>query len=181
VWPDGAATGSYYWDDSTQAPKYTLVNDPQCNNVTEANGLRGQCTLRAFALASTVGPNGTVLPTTQLAFTNPYPTERGSFAQNSLRQPPIWGADLAMSKAIKLTEGKSLQIRVDATNIFNHAQPTAGASQSGVVRTRVPGPPAATMGSYFDMTDFSSVQRPLGYLSSKVGSRTFQAKIRLDF
>jgi hypothetical protein len=172
VWPKGASTGSYYWDESLQTPKYVVVNDPQCSNVTTAQNLRTQCTLRAFAMAS---------DNSKLVFVNPYPTERGNFSPNSLRQPPIWGADMAMSKAIKLTEGKSLQIRVDATNIFNHAQPTAGASQSGVVRTRVPGPPAATMGSYFDMTDFSYAERPLGYLSSKVGSRTFQAKIRLDF
>jgi hypothetical protein len=45
----------------------------------------------------------------------------------------------------------------------------------------VPGAPAATMGSYFDFTDFSYAQRPLGYFSSKVGARTFQAKVRLDF
>ena len=88
---------------------------------------------------------------------------------------------MAMSKSIRITEGKTLQIRMDATNIFNHGQPTAGASQSGVVRTRVPGPPAATMGSYYDATDGSFAQRPLGYLSSKVGARTFQAKVRFDF
>jgi hypothetical protein len=119
--------------------------------------------------------------TTQLIFVNPYPTKRGNFAQNSLRQPGIWSADMAMSKAVKLTEGKTLQIRVDATNIFNHAQPSAGAYQSGVVRTRVPGAPVATMGYYYDLTDSSYAYRPLGYMSSKVGSRTFQAKIRLDF
>ncbi len=172
IWPNGASTGSYFWDNSTNAPKYTLVADPQCSNVTAAQGLRDQCTLRAVALAS---------DTAKLIFINPYPGERGNFAQNSLRQPPIWSADMAISKAIKLTEGKSIQIRIDAANIFNHAQPTAGAYQSGVVRTRVPGAPAATMGSYYDYTDGSYTYRPLGYLSSKVGSRTFQAKLRFDF
>jgi hypothetical protein len=88
---------------------------------------------------------------------------------------------MAMSKAIKITEGKSLQIRVDATNIFNHPQPTANSWQSGVVRVRVPGAPSATMGYFFDMTDFSYAYRPLGYMSAKVGSRTFQAKVRFDF
>ncbi len=172
VWPDGAATGNYFWDSSTNAPRYTLVSDPQCNNVTAAQSLQSQCTLRAIALAS---------DTSKLIFINPYPTERGNFAQNSLRQPSIWSADMAMSKAIKLTEAKSIQIRIDATNIFNHAQPTAGAYQSGVVRTRVPGAPAATMGSYYDYTDGTYTYRPLGYMSSKVGSRTFQAKLRFDF
>jgi len=45
----------------------------------------------------------------------------------------------------------------------------------------VPGAPVATMGYYYDATDASYAYRPLGYMSSKVGSRTFQAKIRLDF
>jgi hypothetical protein len=171
VWPAGAATGIFYGK-ADGTPKYTLVADPQCQNVTTAQNLQGSCTLWAFA------ENG---DSSKLVFVNPYPTQRGNFAQNSLRQPPIWSADMAMSKSIRITEGKTLQIRMDATNIFNHAQPSAGAYQSGVVRTRVPGAPAATMGSYFDFTDFSYAQRPLGYVSSKVGSRTFQAKIRLDF
>src|SRR5512135_799491 len=101
--------------------------------------------------------------------------------QNSLRQPSIWSTDMAMSKSIRVTEGKTIQIRMDATNIFNHAQPSAGAYQSGVVRTRVPGAPAATMNMYYDLTDSTYTYRPLGYMSSKVGSRTFQAKIRFDF
>ncbi len=88
---------------------------------------------------------------------------------------------MTMGKAIRIVEGKTLQFRVDATNVFNHGQPAAGASQSGVVRVRVPGAPAATMGYYSDATDGSYAYRPMGYLSSKVGARTFQAKIRLDF
>jgi hypothetical protein len=172
VWPHGAGTGSYYWNDQTQAPKYTLVADPQCQSVTTAQNLQGACTLFAYAL------NGDA---SKLVFVNPYPTERGNFAQNSLRQPSIWSADMAMSKSVRITEGKTLQIRMDATNIFNHAQPSAGAFQSGVVRTVVPGAPAASMGYFFDFQDFSYAQRPLGYFSSKVGSRTFQAKVRLDF
>jgi len=171
VWPNGASTGVFYGNADGTA-KYSLVADPQCQSVTTAQGLQGSCTLRAFAL------NGDA---SKLVFVNPYPTERGNFAQNSLRQPPIWSADMTMSKSIRITEGKSLSIRMDATNIFNHAQPSAGAFQSGVVRVKVPGAPAAAMSGYFDFTDFSYAERPLGYVSSKVGSRTFQAKIRLDF
>jgi len=181
VWKPGAKYGSYWYDNATGTDKYVTVKDPQCNNITTAQGLSNQCTLRAVVLASSLNADGSVGSNTQYIFVNPYPGERGNFAQNSLRQPGIWSADMAMSKAIKLTEGKSIQIRVDATNIFNHAQPTAGAYQSGVVRTRVPGAPAATMGYYYDYTDGSYTYRPLGYLSSKVGSRTFQAKLRFDF
>jgi hypothetical protein len=177
-WGNGDSTGSYWWDDTIQKPKYILAADPQCQNVTNGNSLPGQpnlrnsCTLRAVVLNS---------DQTKVIFQNPYPTEHGNFQANGLTQPAIWSADMAMSKAIKITEGKSLQIRVDATNIFNHAQPSANAWQSGVVRVRVPGAPAATMGYFFDFTDFSYAYRSPGYLSSKVGSRTFQAKLRFDF
>ncbi len=88
---------------------------------------------------------------------------------------------MAMLKVIRITEGKSIQIRMDATNIFNHQQPTSNSFQEGVVRVRSMSPPAATLGYYFSMTDFSYALRPLGYMDAKVNARTFQGKVRFDF
>jgi len=172
AWPEGSRTGSYWYDPAKNQSKYAHVQDPQCLNVTTAQNLRGVCSLRAIALAE---------DTTKLIFVNPYPTERGNFRANSVEMGGVWSADMAMSKTIRITEGKSLQIRVDATNIFNHPMPTAGSWQSGVVRTRVPGAPVASLEGSFDWSTWSSVYRPLGYMDAKVGARTFQAKIRMDF
>jgi hypothetical protein len=181
VWNPGASTGGYFWDEFNNAAKYTLVTDPQCNNITTAQNLQGRCTLRAFVDASTL-VNGAAGPDTQYIFVNPYPTERGNFQQSSLRRPGTWSADMAMMKSVRLTEGKSIQIRVDATNIFNHPNPSASTNASGISgRIYVPSAPAATMNYYYSFTDGSYALRPLGYLDSKVGSRTFQAKVRLDF
>ncbi len=87
---------------------------------------------------------------------------------------------MAMSKSIKITEGKAIQIRMDATNVFNHANPSGAAYPSGIARVVVPSAPAATMGTYTD-SNYVTTTRPLGYVDAKVGARTFQAKIRLDF
>ncbi len=88
---------------------------------------------------------------------------------------------MAMSKSIRIMEGKSIQIRMDATNIFNHANPSGAAASSGVARVVVPSAPAAVMGNYTGSGEFFGSLRPLGYVDAKVGARTFQAKIRLDF
>jgi hypothetical protein len=171
-WPAGASAGNYFWDSTLNAPKYANVPDPQCSNVTALQSLNAQCSLQAIALAS---------DTSKIIFQNPYPTKWGNFQTNQLTQPAIWSADMAMSKGIKITEGKTLQFRFDATNIFNHQQPTTSSFRSGVVRIMTLSPPANTMGYYFSMTDMSYAMRPLGYMDAKVNARTFQAKIRFDF
>jgi hypothetical protein len=185
TWPDGSLTGSYFWDKSINDSMYLHVKDPQCNNVTMVDKLQNNCGLNAIILRRTAVKDATgnlvAGPNSQYIFVNPYPTERGNFQQNSLTQMAIWNTDMAMSKAIRITEGKTLQFRVDATNIFNHPLPTAGSWQSGVVRVRVPGQPATSLSSSFDFSTFTFITRPLGYLDAKIGARTFQAKVRLDF
>ena len=87
------------------------------------------------------------------------------------------------TKVIKIAEGKSAQIRVDATNVWNHAQPTRGRFSSSGSRTVAPGDFSGniTMGNLTGTSIFDSARYPLGYLDSKVGARTFQAKFRFDF
>jgi Ca-activated chloride channel homolog len=185
-WAPGARTGHYWWDSSIHDDRYALVRDPQCTDgsVTSLQGLNGSmvCGLMAVALnSSTARYQQDGKDHYQYIFVNPVPTQRGNFQQNSLSQPAIWSADMMLDKSVRIGEGKTLQFRIDATNVFNHGQPSAGAWQSGVVRVRVPGAPVASMGYYSDATDGTYAQRAPGYLSSKVGARTWQAKIRFDF
>jgi hypothetical protein len=73
---------------------------------------------------------------------------------------PRWRLDGNLSKTFQVTESKSLQLRVDATNILNHpttADPT-GFANAG-----------------------SSFSDNFGQITSKTGNRTFQAKLRLTF
>jgi hypothetical protein len=182
VWPHGSRTGSYFWDEQLGKPMYTHVPDPQCQSVTTTQNLRNSCSLRAVvttasfdaavAAGSPASPDASKY---QYIFVNPFPTERGNFQRNSLTQVGTWSADMAMGKSIRITEGTSIQVRLDATNIFNHPLPSVGAGGSGVSRVRVPTNPTT------QLTSSAGVFRELGYLDSKIGARTFQAKVRIDF
>jgi hypothetical protein len=70
--------------------------------------------------------------------------------------PGTWTLDMSMGKAIKLTESKRLNLRMDASNILNHPQ--------------VSNPDLNINGSV-----------PFGNIATKTGQRQFQAQLRLEF
>ena len=58
--------------------------------------------------------------------TDIFPGENGNLpdnmtARNAFRGPGIWNADLSLAKKFYFTERVNLQFRVDAQNVFNHA------------------------------------------------------------
>lgn len=68
-------------------------------------------------------------------------------------------------------QAKGVQIRVDASNIVNHAQPSQSLNSAS---TRI----------YYANLPALSINgntTPFGYLGTKVGGRTSQARIRLSF
>ncbi|PYS34747.1 MAG: hypothetical protein DMG14_28705 [Acidobacteria bacterium] len=91
----------------------TQVRDPQCANVTTAQNLRNLCTLNAVADAKT----------NQVLLQNPLPGTRGSIGLRTLEGPGIWRFDANISKAVKITETKTVQFRLDATDVLNHPEP----------------------------------------------------------
>jgi len=46
----------------------------------------------------------------------------GNEGRNNFHGPGLWQTDLALLKDTKITEGTDLQLRIDASNAFNHAQ-----------------------------------------------------------
>jgi len=106
----GGPSGSYFSKDA-----YKQVTDPQCGTVTAVQNLRAACTLTAVADAKTG----------QILLQNPLPGTRGSLGQRVLEGPGIWRFDASMGKTVKINETKSVVIRMDATNVFNHAEPAA--------------------------------------------------------
>jgi len=147
AWKPGARQGEFF------GGKYGYATDPQCLNPKYVlPSISSSCYMSMTVLSATY-PGG---PTTPI-FTNPLPGTRGNFSANQVPGPGSWNTDGAMSKSVKLTEGKSLQFRVDATNVFNHVQP---------------GSPDMNVGQGF---------ANFGGITSKNGQRKFQAKIRLDF
>jgi hypothetical protein len=154
AWPEGAPAGNYFGD------RYVEVPDPQC--ATIAATLQALCSLRALQ-DTTTG---------QIVLQNPQPGRRGTLGLNKLYSPGRWNVDMALTKGIRLTESKQMQIRVDATNVFNHPTPSGSTIGAGTGE-RIVFPLAPDV----NLTNTT----PFGYLGGKIGGRTFQGTVRLDF
>jgi hypothetical protein len=98
---------------------YQLVTDPQCAaggplDYTDAMGfsIRPECDMTAVADSS-----GRIL------LQNPRPGTRGTLGQRTVEGRGAWRLDGSLSKNFRLDESRQLQVRFDATNILNHADP----------------------------------------------------------
>ncbi|MDR0310963.1 MAG: hypothetical protein LBJ21_05200, partial [Acidobacteriota bacterium] len=107
-----------------------------------------------------------------IVFQNALPGERGNFQGNNLTGPGRWNLDMSMGKKIEFMEGKTIEFRIDAQNIFNHATPSNAVWVWGP-RTYQPTNPSVTINT--------TSRDWFGLLDTKTGHRTFQAKIRLAF
>jgi hypothetical protein len=147
-----------------------VTADPQCAQITTANFFNFNCLLKAMKDAETG----------QILFQNPAPGTRGNFHPGQFTTPMTWNTDMALTKVIRITEGKTFQLRVDATNIFNHPMPSAGNFGSAGSRQVAPGDFFGNI-TLMDLSWANTANRNAGFLDSKVGARTFQAKLRFDF
>jgi hypothetical protein len=91
--------------------RFISVPDPQCSQV--ADSLKSLCTLKAVADAKTG----------QILLQNPLPGRRGTLGRQTMELPGSWFFDAAVSKTVHIAETKSVVIRVDSTNVFNHPVP----------------------------------------------------------
>jgi len=95
--------------------------------------------------------------TGQVLLQNARPGTRGTLGVNTIENRGTWSLDGNVSKTFQISESKSVQIRMDATNILNH-----------------PTPPTPN----FDVNDDSG----FGILDGdKTGSRSFKGSVRLNF
>jgi hypothetical protein len=140
---------------------FAKAADPQCAAV--ATELRPYCTLQAVTDAKTG----------QILLQNPKPGKRGTLGRQTLYLPGQWSFDAALSKRVRITESKSLQFRLDATNVLNHPVPYLALGNNN-------NPPAG-------LNINSDV--PFGFIQDKgtqavQGSekfREFKAQLRFDF
>jgi hypothetical protein len=143
LFPSGSNSGNYFMGGAL-----TQVRDPQCSGVTTLQNVRTACTLNAVADA-----NG------QILLQNPLPGERGTIGMSSLEGPGRWRFDASIAKSFKLSEAKSVQFRLDATNVFNHPEP-------------------ATPLTNINATNFGLIT---GATAKSNLRRQFQAQLRLSF
>lgn len=140
--------GTYFGNPSP----YVRVPDPQCAAVVSSDpgfNLNSNCTLGALAIRNSDGSAGPIV------LQNPSPGTRGTLGRNVLEVPGTYRFDASLSKSFRIDESKSLQIRLDATNVLNHADP---------------GNPTLTLNDSF------------GDIASKGGQvRNFQGQLRLSF
>jgi len=79
---------------------------------------------------------------------------------------------MAVSKDITITEGKSINFRMDINNILNHPTPSGSAPFSYDQRTYAAGAPNSNLNNTTD---------PFGYIGYKVGHRVYSVKLRVTF
>jgi hypothetical protein len=112
---------------------YVGVADPQCsdpNFVTQgdkmgtnlgvanaATGAAAVCTIMALAKGNPDGTPGEVL------LRYPVPGHAGNLGQNTIKYFGQWSLDMNASKTLRVSENRSFQIRIDATNVLNHPVP----------------------------------------------------------
>ena len=126
---DGSKNQGYYFGNPSP---YLVVPDPQCaqtRSVVDPTGFRldsVNCSLTAIAKAVDPGTPGAVtIPGTgavQYLLVNPQPGKQGTLGLATVESLGIYRFDANLSKSFRIDEKKSLQIRVDATNVLNHPQ-----------------------------------------------------------
>jgi len=107
-WQEDRSSGKYFMEGALKQ-----IRDPQCANVSTLQNLRNSCTRNAVANAQTG----------QVLLQSPLPGTRGNSGQRSVEGPGVWRFDANIAKSVKVSETKTLQFRLDATNVFNHPDP----------------------------------------------------------
>jgi len=181
LWDNKAGKVTYDWgaDGKTWQPasfygdRYIKDADPQCATVNGA--VSSLCTMRALYIKNPDGTPGDLVIRNARpgeGWLTPLPDGQYFLTPNSLTGPGRWYLDMAMSKSIEFMEGKRIEFRVDASNIFNHATPSGSADAYN----------HAPRYDVINQPNFSlNNTNPVGYMATKAGHRTFQAKIRISF
>lgn len=124
-----------------------IVSDPQCAGVTTLQDTRTACTLRAVADSQN-----------RILLQHSKPGTLGNLGAGWLTGPGRFGLDMSAGKTVRISETKSVQVRVDAKNVLN--------------RPYVLASPDLSMNSA-NFGQFSG--------DDVLGSRQFQGQLRFSF
>ena len=117
------------------------------------------------------------------AFSNPPPGAEGNLGRNVLRGFGAWQIDFALHRTFRLTERASLQFRIEAFNILNHAN-FANPSDPGdpgrltIANTPAFGTSTQTLATGLGSTNIPGQLNPLFQIG---GPRSLQFALRLGF
>ena len=100
---------------SGACPRYV----PSTGSVSSSSGSRESVGANSFSFLQLPAANPFVNPLTGNGVVGPFPAEMSK--RNAFRGPGYWNADLGLYKRIKFNERYSMQLRLEAFNVFNHA------------------------------------------------------------
>jgi len=106
------------------------------------------------------------------------PLSMGTYRNNRITGQGQFTLDMAMSKSVEFMEGKRIEVRIDTANILNH--PLMTGTAPGSVRVNYGGRLISAAGPA-NLSLNAAGATALGDMPTKVGHRTFQARIRLSF
>jgi hypothetical protein len=154
--PNGQLQGNFY-----KVP-FVSVRDPQCTSPlvvqvdSRGHNFGANCTLTAFGQSVPPGTPGASFVGSGsylLALVNPTPGNFGTMGPRSLKSLGRFQLDANISKTFRVTETKSVQLRIDARNVLNH--PTPNSPNLSILN--------------------------FGQINGKTGSRTVQGQLRLSY
>jgi hypothetical protein len=132
-----------------------LGADLQCSNTgIVGTALANSCALKALYLAIPDGNGGVVAFDAakyqgRVILQNPLPGHQGNFGRY-IEGIGSFSLDMGMTKNIMIAEGKSVQVRMQASNVLNHNSPCGNAYGGGMNNC-----PSLAIGN----TDFGVVNR----------------------
>jgi len=100
---------------SGACPRYV----PSTGRVTSSSGNLQSVGANSFNYLQLPAANPFVNPLSGTGVVGPFPAEMSK--RNAFRGPGYWNADLGLYKRIKFNETYSMQLRLEAFNVFNHA------------------------------------------------------------
>ena len=152
--------------------QFINVTDPQCSLITTKQSLNqaagsttARCTLRALALLVPEGtPNSFIVndgsvnngKTALMVLKNAMPGTKGTLGTSKIKGFGTVSFDASASKTFRVSESKSVQVRIDTTNVLNHPSPG--------------GPTLDINGN-----------NTFGNIGTKTGGRTVQGALRVQF
>ena len=110
----GQDAGTYTGGNYFPTDAFRIAKDPQCANTSiVAASLAANCNLGAIYDATTG----------QALLVHPLPGNRGTLGRRVIRGVTVPSFDMNVAKSFRISESKSVQLRIDASNVLNHPVP----------------------------------------------------------
>ena len=159
----GQDAGTYTGGNYFPADAFRIAKDPQCANTSiVAASLAANCNLGAIYDATTG----------QALLVHPLPGNRGTLGRRVLRGVTVPTFDMNVAKSFRISESKSVQLRIDASNVLNH--PVPNTPQLSLAPSAATNALNTSFGQILNATGFSTI-------GAKTGYRKVQAVLRFNF